>query len=252
MLRPPMAAKLYAVPASHPCATVMRALQLKDEPFEVVVYVPALHRLLVRRRFGRRGTVPAIEFSDGTRVTGSRAIVRELERRAPDPPLFPPDGGQDRRRVEEADEWGEQVLQPLTRRIVWRALAGRPGAQLSYLGDTKVVPWTPRPVARAVATPMAAVARRIASSTDPAVRADLLHLPMHLDRADRWIAQGILGGERVNAGDLQIGASVALLATLDDLGPLLAGRPVGDLARRWFPGFPGRTPAGALPSEWLP
>jgi glutathione S-transferase len=196
--------------------------------------------------------VPAVEFGDGTKVCGSRAILRELERRAPDPPLFPPAESPDRRRVEEAEEWGEQVLQPLTRRVVWRALAAAPGAQGSYLGDTRVVPWTPRPVARAVATPMAAVARRLNGATDPAVRADLAHLPMHLDRADGWIRRGTLGGAQANAGDLQVGASVALLATLEDLAPVLAGRPVLELARRWFPGFPGRTPAGALPAEWLP
>ena len=36
---------------------------------------------------------------------------------------------------------------------------------------------------------------------------------------------GAIGGAEPNVADYQIAASTALLATLDDMGPLLAGRP---------------------------
>src|SRR3954465_12468705 len=127
-----MAARLYAAPASHPCATAARALELKSIPFDRVDLVPALHRVVGLLRYGGSGTVPAVVFEDGRKVVGSCRILREVERRRPAPPLFPA-GGDERRRVEEAEEWGDQVLQPLVRRLVWHALSADRGAQLSYL-----------------------------------------------------------------------------------------------------------------------
>ena len=124
-----MTAKLFAVPASHPCATVERALQVKRVPYERIDLVPVLHKAVLKVRFGT-GTVPGVEFEDGTRAHGSRAIVRALEQRVPQPSLLPPPGTDRRRRVEEAEEWGDQALQPLVRRLLWQALSAdthRPG-----------------------------------------------------------------------------------------------------------------------------
>jgi hypothetical protein len=42
------------------------------------------------------------------------------------------------------------------------------------------------------------------------------------------------------------------MLTIEDIAAGLDARPAGALARRWFPDFPGRVPAGALPAEWLP
>ncbi|MGH2969802.1 MAG: glutathione S-transferase family protein, partial [Solirubrobacteraceae bacterium] len=125
-----MPAKLYAVPASHPCAAIELALRLKGVPYERVDMIPVVSRLLQRRRFGG-ASVPAVAFEDGERVLGSREIVRALEHRAPDPPLLPADGNE-RRLVEEAERWGDEVLQPLVRRITWAALRRRPTVITSY------------------------------------------------------------------------------------------------------------------------
>jgi glutathione S-transferase len=95
------------------------------------------------------------------------------------------------------------------------------------------------------------VSQRLNGAGDGEVRADLISLPGHLDRVDRWIADGTLGGERPNAADLQICSSLRLLLTMEDVRPRLDDRPVGALARRWFPSYPGSTPAGALPASWL-
>jgi glutathione S-transferase len=247
-----MPAKLYVVPASHPCATVVRALELKKVPFERVDLVPALHKAVQRARFGR-GTVPGIEFEDGRKVLGSRPILATLERDVPAPPLYPPEGTDARRRADEAEEWGDQVLQPLVRRILWHALSVDRSAQLSYLDGARLVPPTPRPLARLSGGLVAALERRFNASTVPAVRADLIHLPRHLDRVDRWIGQGVLRDDGVpGAADLQVASGVRLLMTLDDLAPMIDRRPAGAHARRWFPSYPGRTPAGALNAAWLP
>ena len=103
-------------------------------------------------------------------MLGSREIVRALEHRAPDPPLLPADGARARARVEEAEHWGDQVLQPLARRIVWRALAAGPAAQLSYLEDATVVPGRRAPSPAPSRRRWSRVAAGSTAPTDPAVR----------------------------------------------------------------------------------
>jgi glutathione S-transferase len=240
-------AKLYVVPASHPCACVEHALRIKGVAYDRVDLVPVAHKLLQRIRFGA-ATVPGIVFEDGEKVVGSRAIVRTLEHRAPDPPLLPADA-RERKPVEEAEGWGDEVLQPLVRRVIWRALVRSPGAIPSYSAGSRLP--IPPPVAKLSGPLVARTETVIHGAADANVRADLVNLGWHLDRVDRWIAAGVMGGERPNAADLQVGAGLRLLLTLDDLAPRIDGRPAGRLARRWFPDYPGRTPAGALAPEWL-
>ena len=236
-------AKLYAVPASHPCAVVERALQLKGIDYERVDLVPMTHPAIMRARFGAR-TVPGVRFEDGTKVSGSRAIVRELDRRAPEPRLAPDDA-----RGAAVEEWGEEVLQSLVRRVLWSALRRSPKAMTSYAEGADL----PLPVSLAAlgAVPVAALEKRLNRASDDSVRADLANLHDHLDRADRWIEEGLLGSDRETAADLQVASGVRLLLTLGDLAPAIDEHPVGALARRVFPDYPGHTPAGALPAEWL-
>ena len=72
-----------------------------------------------------------------------------------------------------------------------------------------------------------------------------------LDRIDGWIAEELLGAERPNAADLQIGSTIRLLMSLGDVRPLIEARPTARLTR-YFPPLPGEIPAGVLPAEWLP
>jgi glutathione S-transferase len=242
-----MTAVLYAIPASHPCAAVERALQLKGIAYRRVEMIPVAHRAAQLARFGTR-TVPGLELEDGTRVAGSRPILRELEARVPAPALLPADE-RERARVELAEEWGDEVLQPLARRLVWAGLRRKPGAVTSY-GEGAELP-VPAWVARLSAPLVAQAAARVNGAADPDVRADLLHLDSHLRRVEGWIDDARLGSAAPNAADLQIGAGVRLLQTLGDLRPGLDSRPAGALARRWFPDYPGDVPAGTLPAAWI-
>ncbi len=243
-----MTAVLYATPASHPCAAVERAFQEKGLDYRRVDQIPVLHRLLQRSRFGIR-TVPGVVFADGARVCGSRAIMRALDERAPDPPLLPADGDE-RARVERAEEWGDQVLQPIARRIALTVLSRAPGAAAGYTEEARLP--LPGLVTRVSAPLIPRLSRRANRVTDADVRADLIALPAHLARVDGWIEDGTLGGSGVSAADMQIGASLRLLLTLEDVAPLVAARPAGALALRVFPSYPGRVPAGVLPPAWLP
>jgi glutathione S-transferase len=242
--------KLYVIHGSHPCATVERALVLKGVPYRrVELPPPPLHSLIQRLRFGRR-TVPALELEGGERVVGSRAILHRLEALAPEPALYPADADE-RRRVEAAEAWGDEVWQPVPRRLLGTALQRRPQAAPSYQDGARL-PALPRPVVVAVAPLAMRVSRALNQASDEAVQADLAALPTHLDRIDAWIAEGLLGGEQPNAADLQIAPTTRLLLTIGDAAPLLDGRPAREHALRLFPEYPGHVPPGAFPGSWLP
>jgi glutathione S-transferase len=226
--------------------TVERALQLKGLPYRRVELIPVVHKLAQKARFGQT-TVPVLELPDGRRLAGSRAILHGLEEHAPS--LVPADD-ELRRRAERAEEWGDQVLQPLARRVVWAAVARRPETMDAYSARAELP--VPRGLARLSAPLLARAARAANHGSDLNVRADLAHLAHHLDRVDGWLEDGVLGGRTPNVGDLQIGPSLALLDSVEDLGPVFAGRPARELARRWFPDYPGASvPAGTLPADWL-
>lgn len=233
--------------ASHPCRAAERAFEVKGASPRRVELPTLLHRPFLRVRFGRP-TVPALEV-DGERVSGSGAIMRRLDELVPDPPLFPADP-EARARVEEAERWGDEVLQEAARRIELALLRRHPESVAEQARESTLP--LAVPASRVLAGPGARLAARLYGASDERARADLRELPGHLDRVDAWIAEGVLGGEAPNAADLQIGASVRLLSTADDLAPLLEGRPALDLARRLYPRYAGLAPAGTLPAGWLP
>jgi len=245
-----MSARLYGVPASHPVLVVEKALQLKGVPYERVHLVPVFHKLAQKVRFGG-STVPGIVFEDGRKLQGSRDILRALEDLEPQPPLWPADPA-DRAQVEAAEEWGERVLQPLVRRVLWTALGLDTSAQSSYTEGLKLTPPVPAPMARLSGRAVAWAEKRINKASTAGVRADLRDLPRHLDRIDGWLEEGVLGGETVNAADLQIASSLRLLATVADLAPVIDARQAGAFARRVLPTYQGGVPKGTLPAEWLP
>ncbi len=148
----------------------------------------------------------------------------------------------------EAERWGDEAFQGVPRRIIDVCFLRRPAAMESYAGDAKL----PLPLGlMRPATPL--VARLMAArnkARDDSARADIAALPAQLDRVDVWIADGLLGGERPNAADLQIGSTIRLLMTIADIRPLVEGRAAVQLTR-YFPPMAGEVEAGVLPAEWL-
>ncbi len=245
--------KLYVVQSSHPSEAVKQALALKGIPYKTVELLIPTQRPLMRLRFGV-GTVPALKLDGGEKISGSRAIMRKLDELVADPPLLPPESDPAARAaVLDAERWGDEVLQPLVRRLCWGALKHRPDAIPTYQ-EASQLPRLPGPIVRLVAPGVIAIARRMHHASDDAVRADLRALPGHLDHVDELIAAGVIGSDpdQPNAADLQIGASLRLLGTIGDARPLLDGRPCAALGPRLFPDFPGDVPAGAFPAGWLP
>lgn len=191
-------------------------------------------------------TVPALKL-DGRRIQGSRAIARELEEVKPEPPLFPSDE-RARAAVERAEQWGDETLQSRARRILWWGLRRNHPAARSYLEGSRL--GIPTGLAARTSAPIIALSARFNEADDEHVKPDLAALPADLDQIDRWIAEGVLGGESPNAADFQIATSLRLLITVDDLQRAIEGRPAGKLAMRIAPEFPGRLPP-VFPGDWL-
>jgi glutathione S-transferase len=239
-----MPARLYTVHGSHPCLAVEKALELKGIPFKKVEFPPPSQALLMRPLFGGR-TVPGLKFEDGEKLQGSGAIMRALDQRVPEPRLY---GSAE---IEEAERWGDEVFQAIARRLLWAGFQ-RDGRAMYGYQEGQANPKLPMPVVAAAAPVIVAIEKRLNDVSDATVKRELAELPGHLDRIDAWIDQGLLGGDPPNAADLQIFSSVWLMRTLGDLKPLFEGRPLDAATERVFGRHPASTPAGVLPSDWLP
>jgi glutathione S-transferase len=239
--------RLFVVNGSHPCATVQRALELKGIDYKVFEWPPTVHVPMQWLLFRER-TVPAINL-DGEKISGSRAIVRRLEELRPEPPLYPADPAA-RAEVEEAERWGDLVLQPLGRTILWPAFKFSPKSAASFTAGSKIP--SPAPVANLGMPLISRVEIVLNKASEDVARRDVQALPGYLDKIDAWIADGVLGGEAPNAADLQIATTLRLLLTLGDLRPLIEPRPAGALALKYFDRLPGDIPAGTLPADWIP
>jgi glutathione S-transferase len=235
---------LHVLPPSPPCHTVEAALQLKGLPYEKVEFVPGQHVAQMAEIYGEgRTTVPGI-LVDGEPVHGSVTILERLEQLQPEPSLYPAPIAE---AVHEAERWGEAEFQDLARYLPWGALYFRPESLGTFGGAGQL---------DAAGTDYAIKVIRATwkyhGLTAQTLFDGLQGLPEKLDRIDALAADGTIGTDHVTAADLQIGASLRTLLVVEDLHPLIVGRPGEAIARRLFPELPGLVPAGALPAGWVP
>jgi len=242
---------LYVIHGSHACASAKLMLAHKGIGFRTVALPTGVHPQLVRlcgfpgspqpmrmvdgrptrmsAILDRFGTVPALRLGSD-RVQRNHEIARFLEQVAPEPPLFPADP--DRRvAVEEAEEWGDDPLQMLARRLVLaapldllsaRGARGRLGALLATNDRQRDI------------------GAKLAARTTFGVNADaerrlLGQLPAALDRADALFAAGVIGGDSANVADMMIAPSLALLDYRLDLRDQLRARPSFAVVERLLP-----------------
>ena len=238
--------KLYGFEGSNSVHTGRLMIEHKGADYDFVKLVPAVHApTMLILGFPTMG-VPAIKV-DGRKVQGTRWIARALDEIYPDGPrLFPADPAE-RRRVQQAERWGEE-LQNAVRRIFYCAARRDRKAFLSVLaaGRGPVKTFGLRMFSPVVIK----LATGLHRASDEAGREDIELLPERLDQIDAWIAEGILDGEVLNAADFQIGVNVSALLLSADLTPFVEGRPAAALARRVFPGYVGHL-GPVVPAEWM-
>lgn len=98
---------LHQFPFSHYNEKVRWALDWKGLPHRRVPYLPGPHAPQIQRLSGQTQT-PVVRFGSEV-VFGSSRIVEELERRHPDPPLFPSDPAERTRALEIVRYFDEEV-----------------------------------------------------------------------------------------------------------------------------------------------
>ncbi|MET0614310.1 MAG: glutathione S-transferase N-terminal domain-containing protein [Thermoleophilaceae bacterium] len=221
-----MRATLFGIPASHPVLAAELMLRHKRIAYRRIDLVSALHRVVLRALGFQGVTVPAVRI-DSARVQGTTDIARALDALAPSPPLFPSDPER-LREVEAANAWGDEVLQPIPRRMVWNALKHDRSTAATYLEGQRM--GVPTGVAARLIAPVALAARLANHATDENARRDLAALPRLLDHVDELIERGVIGGTERNVADFQIATSVSMLLTIGHTRPLIEGRPAERLA----------------------
>src|SRR3954447_25943193 len=113
-------ATLFMVPGSHPSVAAALMLDYKGIEYRRIDFAPAVHRVALRLVGFRGRTGPGLRIC-GRRIQGARAIARALDEMRPEPALLPRNP-EARRAVEQAEQWGDEVLPPLARRLTWAAL----------------------------------------------------------------------------------------------------------------------------------
>jgi glutathione S-transferase len=231
-------ATLFALPASHPALAAQLMLEHKGVEYRRIDLVTAVHRTILRALGFPRKTVPAVKL-DGAKIQGTTEIALALDALIPSPALFPADP--DRRRdVEEAEAWGEEVFQPVPRRLILNALKRDSSTLESYLEGAKI--GFPTSIAARTAAPFVTAAGRFNRASDENAQRDLAALPGMIDRVDGLIGRGVIGGAERNAADFQIATSLSLLLTMDDVRPMIEGRSAERLAREVVKNQPGHMP----------
>lgn len=244
--------KLYVILGSHACRSALLMLDHKQVPYRRVEIVTLMHPLVVRlhgfdaggetRVAGKvrpaslrlgdlLGTVPALAW-DEERISTNHRIARFLDERVPERPLFPADADR-RAAVEQAEQWANELLQMVARRIVLPASRHNGAGFSRATGSGRLGPLLyHHALARRLTAPIIARTFAVRSDTDGEA---LAALPSMLDRIDAWIADGVLDGPELNAADFMVAPSLALILYRPDARPMFEGRPALKLVDRLLP-----------------
>ena len=109
---------LWHIGVSHYSEKVRWALAWKGVEHERRGPAPGPHMLVAMRLTGgRHKTFPILEL-EGERIADSSAIIGALEKRYPEPPLYPEDPGE-RRRALDLEDYFDESLGPAVRLLGW-------------------------------------------------------------------------------------------------------------------------------------
>lgn len=113
------------------------SLDWKGVPHRRRSLLPGPHARTITKLTGQ-SMVPVVRFGDQM-VAGSASIIDELERRYPDPPLYPADL-EERARARQLQSWFDDEVGPMVRRGIFAVLLGEPGYLCTLFAGHCVLP----------------------------------------------------------------------------------------------------------------
>lgn len=185
---------------SHYNEKVRWALDFKRWPHVREALVPGFHIPRVRWLTGQN-MVPVLVL-DGKPLAGSAAILEEIERRRPDPPLFP-GAPEERARAMELQTYFDDEVAPEVRRLFWSAYFDRPddAARMATDGFSAGARRAFRvafPILKPVFVPNLGLDRVSLARAEE-------RLSLHFDRLEQAIGpSGYLVGETFGVADLAV------------------------------------------------
>jgi glutathione S-transferase len=193
---------------------------------------------------GETFTFPVLQL-DGETIGDSTAIIAELERRQPDPPLYPDDPAE-RRRALDLEEWFDEELGPPIRLVGWHEMTRDP-ERLAELSAPFLPPGIrddPRAAAAAGRYAAAFTGVRYGVKSEEAAERSRQKVVAGLDRLEAELdGREYLVGDRFTVADLTAAALFYPLV-LPPEGPQLGEPPAG--YQRW------REPLTARPgAQWV-
>ena len=131
-MRPPI---LWHLEISHFNEKARWALDYKHVPHERRSVYPGTQAIRARMLRGGTSTVPVIEI-DGERIGDSTRIIEAIERRWPDPPLYPANPGE-RQRALELEEFFDEHCAHELRRVIFDPFLRRPKLMAEATGTDR-------------------------------------------------------------------------------------------------------------------
>ena len=110
---------IWHLEISHYNEKARWALDHKGVPHVLKALTPGFQEIRARRL--RAGTTSPILEIDGQAIGDSTAVIAEIERRWPDPPLYPSDP-EERRRALDIEDWFDEAVGHDLRRVVFNDL----------------------------------------------------------------------------------------------------------------------------------
>ncbi len=201
---------LWHIPVSHYSEKARWALAHKGVEHERRAPLPGAHMAVAMwLTRGQEKTFPVLSL-EGRNVGDSTAIIEALERRWPDPPLYPEDPAE-RRRALQLEEYFDEELGPQVRLLGWHELRKDQEAMGEVTRTMVPGPMQKLPgwegVARGFGTAFTQVRYRVAA--DEAAEAARRDVLAGFDRLEAELESSggeYLAGERFSVADLTAAA----------------------------------------------
>lgn len=194
---------LWHIDVSHYSEKVRWALAHKGIEHRRRAPVPGAHAVVALwLTRGSAATFPVLSL-DGRNVADSTAIIAALERRYPEPALYPADPEQRRRALELEDYFDEQ-LGPHIRRYAWNQLGADP-ARMRKLTELSAPPPMRRFGAATALYARAWTSLRFGAASAEGAERARANVLTALDRLDAELAAGdgeYLAGDSFSVADL--------------------------------------------------